>query len=206
MITRIARIQAETDIASLARALYRVVKGRGGENLMKRAEAALLAANPSLRKTKILEPGRRIIVPQVDGLALTARATDDGEATGDPAAEALSRLSQIAISLELGEETAKLRRERLLDQASGDETRAIFERNLKSSVDLLDEAIGQTKRQQDSEARRLTHLQAALDAARDAFDAIAQREANQPARNRGDAVIAEHPLPSGKRKGRRKED
>ncbi|WP_170332449.1 hypothetical protein [Ruegeria arenilitoris] len=182
MITRIARIDTETDIASLARSLYRVTRGRGGENLMKRAEIALVAANPSLSKAEGLEAGRRIIVPQVDGLALTARATAAGEAIGDPAAEALSRLGQIAISLQLGEETTKLRRARLLEKASGTETRKIFERELTDSVKLLDEAIVQIKKLQEAEALRLTDLSDALDAARDAFDTIAQHGANQPGR------------------------
>ena len=58
MITRTARIETETDIASLTRALFRVERGRGGENLMERAQRALLAANPSLRRDSGLVPGR----------------------------------------------------------------------------------------------------------------------------------------------------
>lgn len=185
MITRIARIDTETDIAGLARSLYRVVKGRGGENLMKRAEIALIAANPSLRDPSALVSGRRIIVPQVDGLTLTARATDAGDTIGDSSAEALSRLSQIAISLQLGEESAKLRRARLIDQASSAETRKIFERDLDEGLELLDQAIGKSKQQQESEDLRLADLQKALEAARDAFDAMAQRTAFDRGQARG---------------------
>lgn len=180
MITRIARIEAETDIASLARALYRVVRGRGGESLMRRAEAALLAANPSLRDERVLVPGRRVVVPQVEGLTLTTRVTDDGEAIGDPAAEALGRLSRIAETLERGVETAKLRRDHLIEQASGEDIREIVEKELRDESALLDRAVAATKREQELEETRLNSLRTALDAARAAFDAIAQRGSTGP--------------------------
>ncbi|WP_370401361.1 hypothetical protein [Sulfitobacter sp. JB4-11] len=184
MITRIVRIDTETDIANLARALYRVEKGRGGENLIKRAEAALIAANPALRDEKTLVPGRRIIVPQIEGLALTTRVTDSGEAIGAPAAEALGRLSQIAMSLELGEETAQLRRERLLEQARSDEMKAIVESDLEGGSDLLEKALEATARQYETDKRQIHDLRAAIDAARGAFDAIAQRGDARPKRQR----------------------
>lgn len=186
MLTRIFRIDTETDIASLARALYRVEKGRGGENLIKRAEAALVAANPALRGEKALVPGRQIIVPQIQGLVLTARVTDNGEAIGDPAAEALGRLGQIAMSLELGQETAKLRRERLLEQASSDEMRAAVKSDLDGGSELLEKALNATARQQEVEEDQLRDLRAAIDAARAAFDKIAQRGDSRPKRTQGD--------------------
>jgi hypothetical protein len=195
MITRIVRIDAETDIASLARALYRVEKGRGGENLIKRAEAALVAANPALRDEKALAPGRQIIVPQIEGLALTARVTDNGEAIGDPAAEALGRLGQIAMSLELGQETGKLRRERLLEQAGSDEMKAIVERDLEGGAELLEKAVQATARQQEAEEDQLRNLRAAVDAARTAFDIIAQRGDIRPRQDRSSGGSARNRPP-----------
>lgn len=183
MITRIARIDTETDIASLARALYRVERGQGGRNMLQRAEAVLIAANPALRKLNAMVPGRRIIVPQIDGLLFTARVTDNGEAIGNPAAEALGRLSQIDISLELGEESAKLRRERLLKIAGGEEILKIVKNDLDGGAELLETALKATTRAQEVETDKLRRLRLAIDAAKTAFDSMAQRDHLKPTRN-----------------------
>jgi hypothetical protein len=188
MITRTARIETETetDIASLARAFFRVERGRGGENLMERGEMALLAANPSLRTESVLVPGRRIIVPQVDGLILTARVTDDGESIGDPAVEALAGLGRIATTFKEGAETARLQRERLLERANGEEVRDIVERDLGGATAVLNRAVAATRRTQQLENTRLETLRTALDAARDAFEAFAQRGSGIPGRTESD--------------------
>ena len=183
MITRTARIETETDIASLARAVFRVERGRGSENLMERGEMALLAANPSLRTERVLVPGRRIVVPQVDGLTLTARVTDDGESIGNPAVQALAGLGRIATTLEEGAETARLRRERLLERADGEEVRDIVERDLGGESAVLNRAVAAMRRAQQLEDRQLETLRTALDAA---HDALAQRGSGIPGRTEGD--------------------
>ena len=186
MITRTARIGTETDIASLVRALFRVEGGRDGEDLMRRGEMALLAANPSLRAESGLVPGRRIIVPQVEGLSLTARVTDDGESMGDPALEALTGLGQIATILENGGETARLRRERLLETTETEELRNIVQRDLGRETGVLNRAVAATRNAQQMENTRLETLRSALDAAREAFERISQRGPGRPGRTPSD--------------------
>ena len=190
MITRTARIETETDIASLARALFRVEQVSVSENLMRRGEMALLAANPSLRNQSVLVPGRRIIVPQVDGLSLTARVTDDSESMGDSAVEALAGLGRIATALEKGRETARLRRERLLERSDGEDVRNIVQRDLGGDTGVLKQAVVATRRAQEMEDTQLEALRTALNAARDAFEAFAQRGAGSGLQGRppGDGV------------------
>jgi hypothetical protein len=182
MITRTARIETETDVASLARAVFRVEHGRGGESLMRRGEMALLEANPSLRTKSGLVPGRRIVIPQVDGLSLTARVTDDGESIGDPAVEALAGLGGIATTFERGAKTARLRREGLLYQAGQEDVRSIIQRDLGGETAVLSRAVAATRQAQRLEDRQLETLRTALNAARDAFEAAAQRESGRPGR------------------------
>lgn len=142
---------------------------------MQRAEMALLAANPSLRTARALRPGRRIVVPQVEGLTFTARVTEDDESIGDPAVEALAGLSLIASNFGNGEETARLKRERLLELSGGEEVRDIVQRNLGGETEVLNRAVDASRRAQQLEGTRLETLRTALDAARDAFEAFAQR-------------------------------
>lgn len=173
MITRTARIETETDIASLARALFRVEQGSVSENLMRRGEMALLAANPSLRNESVLLPGQLIIVPQVDGLSPTPRVTGDRESMGDLAVEALAGLGRIATTLQKGKATARLRRERLLEISDGEEVRNIVQQDLGGETRVLKQAIVATRLAQETEDTRLESLGTALNAARSAFEAFA---------------------------------
>ncbi len=134
----------------------------------------------------MLVPGRRIVVPQVDGLTLTARVTDDGESIGDPAVEALAGLGRIATTFEKGAETARLRRERLLERANGEEVRDVVQRDLGGETAVLNRAVAATRRAQQLEDTRIETLRTALDAARDAFETFAQRGSGRPGRTEGD--------------------
>ena len=64
--------------------------------------------------------------------------------------------------------------------------RDIVERDLGAQTAVLSRAVVATRRAQELEDRRLETLRTALDAARDAFEAFAQRGSGIPGRTEGD--------------------
>lgn len=108
MPTKIATLGRERTIATLARHLYKLEE-RGNADLRRRAEAALIAANPRLSTTEGFRAGTQIVVPTVNGVAHTdeIRAADaDGkslmnettlrlQALGSQIEDSLSRASEV---------------------------------------------------------------------------------------------------------------
>lgn len=82
MPTKIATLGRERTIATLARRLYKI-EGRGRTDLQRRAEAALIAANPRLSRAEGFHAGRQIVVPAVSGLTHTEEvSTADADGKG----------------------------------------------------------------------------------------------------------------------------
>lgn len=74
MATAIARLEREKSISTLAKRLY-VIEGDNAAEAQKRAERALLRANPSLSNRKAFRAGRAVIVPADIGLATRERVS-----------------------------------------------------------------------------------------------------------------------------------
>lgn len=82
MPTKIATIGRERTITTLARRLYKI-DGQGRADVLRRAEAALIAANPRLSNATGFRSGMQIVVPAVSGVAHTeevhrAKSDDKG--------------------------------------------------------------------------------------------------------------------------------
>ncbi|WP_282606168.1 hypothetical protein [Pelagibius sp. Alg239-R121] len=74
MAAAVAKLGREKSISTLAQRVY-VIEGRNNTDAQRRAERALLRANPSLSDKKAFRTGRVIIVPSDVGLATTERVT-----------------------------------------------------------------------------------------------------------------------------------
>ncbi|MEO0914970.1 MAG: hypothetical protein AAFY59_18635, partial [Pseudomonadota bacterium] len=85
MPTRIATLGRERRIATLARRVFEIEGPPRGEE-QRRAEAALLRANPQLATAEGFRPGAAVVVPAVAGLRLT-----DWRATTPPPPAAVPR-------------------------------------------------------------------------------------------------------------------
>jgi hypothetical protein len=70
MPTTIATLGRERTVATLARRVYQI-EGRGSSELQRRAEAALIAANPRLSSSDGFRSGGQVVVPAVPGLTRT---------------------------------------------------------------------------------------------------------------------------------------
>lgn len=93
MATAIARLEREKSIATLAKRLY-VIEGDNAAEAQKRAERALLRANPSLSNRKAFRSGRAVIVPADIGLATRERVAK-------PTADLAGALEETGIRFEL---------------------------------------------------------------------------------------------------------
>ena len=92
MALKVATIERQRTLAGLAKTLYAV---KDAPELQKKAEEALVRANPHLAEEGKLKSGETVVVPDVKGLDrakdATARFADDP--LGDRGAERLRRLS-----------------------------------------------------------------------------------------------------------------
>ena len=74
MPTKIATLGRERSIATLARRIYQI-EGTGTNEMLRRAQAALLAKNPRLATASGFRSGDKIVVPAVAGLRMTKEVT-----------------------------------------------------------------------------------------------------------------------------------
>ncbi|MEX0348090.1 MAG: hypothetical protein AB3N15_01610 [Paracoccaceae bacterium] len=70
--TRIVTLGRERTLSTLARRIFEIPSGRAGQAQLRRAEAALLRANPRLRNAEGFRSGASVVVPAATGLRPTA--------------------------------------------------------------------------------------------------------------------------------------
>lgn len=99
MPTNIATLGRERTIATLARRLYKI-EGRGSAELQRRAEAALLAANPRLSSAEGFRAGSHVVVPTVSGLKYTAEVSGPRADGKSPTQEINLRLQALGSRIE----------------------------------------------------------------------------------------------------------
>ncbi len=93
MATAIARLEREKSISTLAKRLY-VIDGDNAAEKQKRAERALLRANPGLSNRRAFRVGRAVVVPADVGLATRDRVSK-------PAADLEGVLEETGMRFEL---------------------------------------------------------------------------------------------------------
>ena len=120
MPTRITKLGRERSIATLARKIFEI-EGPTGSAAQLRAEAALLAANPSLATPDGFRPGAAVIVPNVAGLQpsadiLVAKADENG-LTGEVSLRLQASAVQVGERFAASQKRAKETAAQLTDDA-----------------------------------------------------------------------------------------
>jgi hypothetical protein len=88
MALRIAHIKREKSLAAIARRVYRI-EGPQAAELTRRAEVALLAANPTLGERAGFRAGGRVVVPSIAGLSPADAATTEASSEAAGVLEAI---------------------------------------------------------------------------------------------------------------------
>lgn len=171
MATAIARLKQEKRLSTLARNLF-VIEGRNKAVLQRRAERALLAANPRLAKADGFVSGATVVVPSVPGLKPTERVVV-------PKADLEGLLGETARGLQTGAATIKEK----FGRSSEDDKEALARlanrkfiaaarKALPESAKLIGQAQKAIKQRGAEESKRLERLESAIGDATSELDRL----------------------------------
>ncbi len=164
MSTRIAKLGRERTIATLVKRVYEIAEG-ATPDLLRRAEAQLLAANPRLATAEGFASGASILVPAVQGLRRLgpkAEAEVSGEGlTGETAARLEALQSRIDDALHRAALTRRETQERLGDRAFVAEAR----KALPQVTEFMSAAKARLAREEAEEGETAEQLKAAVSGA-----------------------------------------
>lgn len=164
MPTSIARIGTERNLASLARNLF-VIEGENRAEMQRRAERALLRANPQLTRPEAFVEGALIIVPNVTGLRLTARISN-GETSIDGLLEqTLARLEIAARTIDDGFRNSDERRNASLQLAENEGFREGARKAFPDSLELIESAVKSLTEEERASSARARALRSAVESA-----------------------------------------
>lgn len=167
----IAKLGRERTLATLARRVYRI-EGEGSAERQRRAEAALLAANPRLATAAGFRHGAAVVVPPVAGLEHTAdvaaAATGDRPLTG---ATAL-RLQALESRVEDGFRRAETHRKESLERLSDSRFVAEARKALPESVEVIAKAREHLARDEEQAAAAEQRLRGAIESALEGLEKL----------------------------------
>ena len=136
MPTSVARLGREKRIATLARNVF-VIEGPDKANQQRRAERALLKANPQLATEADFTAGASVIVPSVRGLRTTDRVSTTTAELDGLLADAAVRLAESATLIEIGFARSAKRSEEALARLDDREFVATARKAVKESAKLM---------------------------------------------------------------------
>lgn len=172
MPTTIATLGRERTVATLARRLYRI-EGRGSTDLQRRAEAALIAANPRLASAEGFRSGDRVVVPAVSGLE---RSTDEISAAPVDRrglnVETALRLEALGSRIQDRFRHAAEERRRMLERLDDPQFVAEARKALPASVDLIAKTGERLKREEQQDTERGDKLLKAVAGALESLEAL----------------------------------
>lgn len=160
MPMQIARLGRERTIATLAKRVYRTEAAE--PELIRRAEAALLAANPRLSDKESFRSGANVVVPQVPGLEISEAVLTAQAETGGVADEAALRLAALGSALEDGYARGAARRAETAQRLKDSDFTKRARKALPESAEVLEKAAERLGKQaEEAEADRDRLLAAA---------------------------------------------
>jgi len=172
MPTTVATLGRERTLSTLARRVYQI-EGRGSAELQRRAEAALLRANPRLSSAEGFRAGDKIVVPAVPGLErsrdeISAAPVDRNGLNAETALRLEALGSRIQDRFRLAADERRRALERLDDDAFVAEARQA----LPSSIDLLAKTRERLKREEQQDTERSDALLKGVASALDSLKAL----------------------------------
>lgn len=171
MPTRIANLGRERTVATLARRLYHI-EGEGKAELQRRAEAALLAANPRLASAEGFRSGGKVVVPAVGGLTMTKETAAADASGAGLASEASLRLQAMESLVEDRFKRAADRRQDTLSKLDDRTFNAEAKKSLPESVEQIKKTRERLKRVEEESKAAQEQLQNALASALDGMSAL----------------------------------
>jgi hypothetical protein len=171
MPTRIATLGRERTVATLARRLYQI-EGEGKAELQRRAEAALLAANPRLATAEGFRSGGRVVVPAVAGLTLSKEAAAADASGAGLVSEASLRLQALESRVEDRFKRASDQRQDILNKLDDRTFNAEAKKALPESVEHIRKTRERLKRTEEESKVAQEQLQKAIASALDGVSAL----------------------------------
>jgi hypothetical protein len=171
MPTRIATLGRERTVATLARRLYRI-EGEGRGELQRRAEAALLAANPRLASPEGFRSGGRVLVPPVAGLTRTEEVVAADANGKGLVSEAVLRLQALESRVEDSFKLAADQRRDVLGRLDDRTFNAEAKKALAASVEHIKRTRERLKRTEEESQAAQERLQKAIASALDGMSAL----------------------------------
>jgi hypothetical protein len=171
MPTRIAKLGRERTVATLARRVYQI-EGRGDPEVMRRAEAKLLAANPRLATAEGFSSGASIVVPFVRGLRRAESVTDAEVSGSGLSAEIGARLEAMRSRIDDAFRKSADNRKETLDRLSNRQFVAEARRALPQSAEFIAAATRRLNLEEQDEAERAKRLQEGVAGAIEALKAL----------------------------------
>ncbi len=176
---RVIKLDRDTKLEDLVTTAY-AAAGPGSGDAERRAGAALLAANPRLAGVAVVPKGTSLLVPQVPGLAASARvaapATAAGEQLEDVGAKLKPALDHLRDATKRdAEEAAKTLK--LLGSAS---FKKMVQEQAAAAVPRIAEAEKVLKERQKERDRLLKLLPAVLDTVRKDLGELERRRRAHP--------------------------
>lgn len=158
MTTRIAKLGRERSIATLVRRIYEVADGTSPE-VLRRAEARVLAANPRLSSPTGFASGASIVVPSVPGLSRAGTVTGAAASGEGIVTEMAARLEAMQIRIDESFRKSAATRAETLERISDRSFVAEARRALPESVEFIAAARTRLAREEATEADTAKRLQ-----------------------------------------------
>lgn len=158
MTTRIAKLGRERTIATLVRRIYEVADDTSPE-VLRRAAARVLAANPRLSTPAGFASGASIVVPPVQGLRRAGDVTGAAASGEGIVTEMTARLEAIQIRIEEFFRKSAATRAETLERIGDRGFVAEARRALPESVEFIAAARSRLSREEATEADTAKRLQ-----------------------------------------------
>lgn len=171
MTTRIAKLGRERTIATLVRRVYEIADGTPPE-ILRRAEAKVLAANPRLAFPDGFTSGASIVVPPVPGLRRVGTDGAAGASGEGIVTEMTARFEAMQIRMDGAFRTSAATRAETLERISDRSFVAEARRALPESVEFIAAARSRLAQEEATEADTAKRLQTGVAEAIEALKAL----------------------------------
>jgi len=171
MPARIATLGRERTVAALARRLY-TIDGRTKAEKQRRAEAALIRANPRLAGADGFRSGGRIVVPGISGLERSAEVSVAEPSGAGLTSETALRLQALASRLEDSFGRDREKRKQTMARIDDPQLNAEARKALRESVDFIEKTRERLRQSEEQAGAVQERLSTAVTAALEGVEAI----------------------------------
>ncbi|WP_223422714.1 hypothetical protein [Tateyamaria pelophila] len=181
MPTMIGKLGREKSIATLAKRIY-AIEGRNADLMQRKAEKALLAANPRLSKKEGFRTGSAIKVPRITGLKVKGDVEEAKADGSGVVAESSLRLQLLASRIEDGFRTSLDRQEQALEKLADRQFITQALKSLPDNREVLKSAADRLKEQTVKDQEAAKRFETVLKEAQESLAALQDLSKRLPRR------------------------